>query len=111
MVYRTPIEFLGSSLDDLRGFPEMARRDAGYQLDRVQCGLEPDDWKPIKAVGPGVREIRIREAVGAFRILYLTKFAGAVYVLHCFRKTTRKTAKPDLDVAAERYGKLLKEAR
>ena len=76
------MEFLGSSLDDLRGFPCSARREAGYQLDRVQHGLEPDDWKPMTTVGSGVREIRIRDASGAFRVVFVAKFADAVYVLH-----------------------------
>ena len=64
---RKPLHFLGSSLDDLRAFPEEARRDAGFNLDFVQRGMEPLDWKPIQAVGPGVKEIRVRDAAGAFR--------------------------------------------
>jgi len=103
------IEFLGSSLDDLRAFPIAARREAGHQLDQVQHGQEPDDWKPMVAVGPGVKEIRIRDATGAFRILYVAKFADAVYVLHCFQKKTQKTSKGDVDLAAKRYRDLLKE--
>jgi phage-related protein len=87
-----PVEFRGSSLDDLRAFPVSARREAGHQLDRVQRGLEPDDWKPMTAVGQGVKEIRIRDATGAFRVLYVAKFADAVYVLHCFQKKTEKTS-------------------
>jgi phage-related protein len=81
-----PVEFRGSALQDLRSFPEGARREAGYQLDQVQHGREPDDWKPMNAVGRGVREIRIREAAGAFRVLYVVKFDDAIYVLHCFQK-------------------------
>jgi phage-related protein len=104
-----PIEFRGSSLDDLRAFPLTAKREAGYQLDRVQNGLEPDDWKPMNTVGQGVREIRIRDAAGAFRVIYVAKFADAVYVLHCFQKKTEKTSKTDLDLAAKRYRDLLKE--
>ncbi len=103
------VEFRGSSLDDLRTFPILARREAGHQLDQVQHGLEPDDWKPMPTIGPGVREIRIRDANGAFRILYVAKFAAAVYVLHCFQKKTQKTSKPDLTLAESRYRDLLKE--
>jgi phage-related protein len=66
-----PVEFRGSALDDLRDFPLGARREAGYQLDQVQLGREPDDWKPMNTVKPGVREIRIREASGAFRVIYV----------------------------------------
>lgn len=104
-----PIQFLGSSLDDLRAFPLDARREAGYQLDRVQQGFDPDDWKPMKAMGPGVKEIRIRDAAGAFRVIYVAKFAKAVYVLHCFQKKTQATSKTDVDVAAKRYRTLVQE--
>lgn len=103
-----PLEFLGSALDDLRAFPEKARRAAGYQLDRVQHGLEPDDWKPMPDIGQGVQEIRIRDGSGAFRVVYVAKLAGAVYVLHCFQKKTNKTAQSDLDLAAKRYRGLTK---
>ena len=109
MVDSKPVEFRGSALNDLRAFPQAARREAGYQLDRIQHGREPDDWKPMNAVGRGVREIRIRDAAGAFRVLYVAKFDDAVYVLHCFQKKTQKTNKADLDLAAQRYRDLLKE--
>ena len=104
-----PVEFQGNSLDDLRAFPIGARREAGHQLDQVQSGQEPDDWKPMNTVGQGVKEIRIRDAAGAFRVIYLAKFVDAVYVLHCFQKKTEKTSKADVDLAAKRYRDLLKE--
>ena len=104
-----PVEFRGSALDDLRAFPLAARREAGHQLDQVQNGQEPDDWKPMNTVGQGVKEIRIRDAAGAFRVIYVAKFADAVYVLHCFQKKTEKTSKTDLDLATKRYRDLLKE--
>ena len=109
MVNPKPVEFRGNSLDALRAFPLSARRDAGHQIDQVQCGHEPDDWKPMNTVGSGVKEIRIRDAAGAFRVIYLAKFADAVYVLHCFQKKTEKTSKADLDLASKRYRDLLKE--
>jgi phage-related protein len=98
-----PIAFLGTALDDLRAFPGEARQKAGYQLDRVQRGLDPDDWKPMTSVGAGVREIRIRDQAGAFRVMYVAALAGAVYVLHAFQKKTQQTAKRDLDLAAARF--------
>ena len=104
-----PVEFRGSSLDDLRAFPLAAKREAGHQLDQVQNGQEPDDCKPMGTVGRGVKEIRIRDAAGAFRVIYVAKFADAVYVLHCFQKKTEKTSKADLDLAKNRYQELLKE--
>jgi len=99
---RKPLAFIGSSLADLRKFPEEARRDAGFNLNFVQLGLEPSDWKPMKTVGPGVTELRVRDASGAFRVIYLATRPEAVYVLHCFQKKTRKTRKVDIDLAASR---------
>jgi phage-related protein len=104
-----PIEFVGDSLDALRRFPEVARRRAGYQLDRVQQGLEPNDWKPMSSIGAGVREIRIREERGAFRVVYVTKFGETVYVLHCFQKKTQKTSSTDIEIATRRYSEVQKE--
>ncbi|AZR30968.1 type II toxin-antitoxin system RelE/ParE family toxin [Xanthomonas vasicola] len=104
-----PVEFRAGALDDLRAFPASAQRKAGYQLDQVQNGREPDDWKPMPTVGQSVQEIRIRDAAGAFRIIYVAKFSDAVYVLHCFQKKTQKTSKADLDLAEKRYRDLVKE--
>ena len=104
-----PILFCGPTLRDLRAFHEAAKREAGYQLDRVQRGLAPSDWKPMTSVGPGASEIRIRDASGAFRVLYVAKFEDAVFVRHCFQKKTQATAKVDLDLAASRYRDFAKE--
>lgn len=103
------VEFRGSALDDLRDFPVTARRDAGQQLDQGQNGLEPDDWKPMPTIGKGVREIRIHDESGAFRLVYVAKFSDAVYVLHCFQKKSEKTSQPGLDLATKRYRDLAKE--
>ena len=85
-----PIVFLGDSLDVIRSFPESARRQAGYQLDKVQRGREPDDWKPMKTIGPGVNEIRIRDESGAFRVIYVAKLDDAIYVLCVARFPEKK---------------------
>ncbi len=103
------LKFHGSALGDLRAFPAAARRDAGYQLDKVQHGLMPSDWKPMPTIGIGVQEIRIRDESGAFRVIYVAKFADAVHVLHCFQKKTQKTSTADLDLAAKRYADLARE--
>jgi phage-related protein len=105
------IEFLGNALDNLRAFPVSAKREAGYQLDQVQHGLDPDSWKPMPAIGKGVREIRIRDVAGAFRVIYVAKFADAVYVLHCFQKKTQKTRKADIELAEKRFRDLVKELK
>ena len=109
MTNSKPIEFRGGALSDLRDFPALARREAGYQLDLVQHGGNPDDWKPVNTVGQGVNEIRIREESGAFRVIYVAKFANVVYVLHCFQKKTEQTSKVDIDLATKRYKDLVKE--
>lgn len=109
--YAKAVTFRGSALEDLRAFPDVARRDAGYQLDKVQHGLDPSDWKPMEDIGPGVREIRIRDVSGAFRVVYVAKFADAIYVLHCFQKKTQRTSKADIDLAASRYRALVRELR
>ena len=106
-----PLNFRGSALADLRAFPATVPQEVGYQLDKVQRGLEPKDWKPMATVGQGVREIRIRDANGAFRVVYVAKLAEAVYVLHCFQKKTQKTSKADLDLAEARYRALLSEVK
>lgn len=97
-----PIEWLGSSRADVRRLPDEARVEAGWQLELVQRGDDPDDWKPMKTVGAGVREIRIREASGAFRIIYLATLKDRVLVLHAFQKKTQATSKQDLDLATQR---------
>lgn len=104
-----PIEFRGTSLDDLRGFPQAAMREAGYQLDKVQNGLLPDDAKAMPGIGSGVMELRIWDEAGTFRVVYIAKLADAVYVLHCFQKKTQQTAKRDIELAQKRLKALMKE--
>ncbi len=101
-----PIHWIGSSLEDLRGFPEAARRDIGAKLTLVQGGESPTDWKPMKSVGAGVIEVRVHRP-GEYRVLYVAKFADAVYVLHAFGKKSQATPKSDLDLARRRYSQML----
>ena len=106
-----PLIWLGSSQVDLRAFPQDARRVAGFQLRRVQQGLEPNDWKPMPTVGSGVQEIRIHTGRD-HRVFYVAKFSQGIYVLHVFEKRAKKTPKPDLDLARERFRALVvKRAR
>lgn len=106
-----PVVFVGGALSELRAFSQGARRMMGFQLDKVQQGFEPSDWKPMVSIGQGVREIRIRDESGAFRAIYVARFEEAVYVLHCFQKKTEKTSRTDIDLAAKRYRELLKERK
>jgi len=105
-----PVVWLGDSLLRLREFPADAMHDTGYQLELVQDGLEPKDWKPMPSIGAGVSEIRV-QAGGAFRLIYVAKFSEAIYVLHAFQKKTRKTAKADVELARRRLRALLAERR
>ncbi len=93
------IRWVGSAYDDLLAFPDDPRRHAGFQLGKVQAGLDPDDWKPFDDIGAGTREIRIRDSRGIYRVMYVAKFEEAVYVLHCFQATS----KHDKDIAEARY--------
>ena len=97
-----PLNFIGSSLDELRNFPDDARRAAGFELYAIQCGLEPSDWKPMPSIGQGAREIRIH-VMGEWRIIYVAKFEDAVYVLHSFQKKSRKTSQHDIEIVRKRY--------
>jgi phage-related protein len=97
-----PIRFLGDSRRILQQFPDAARYQAGVELRAVQNGFDPGDWKPMRTVGSGVKEIRIREASGAFRIIYLATLPDCVLVLHAFQKKTQQTSNMDIELAAKR---------
>jgi phage-related protein len=82
----------------------LLEKEAGVQLHKLQQGFEPSDWKPMPAVGAGVREIRIHDEAGAFRVLYVVKAADTICVLHAFKKkASQKTLKRNIELAASRY--------
>jgi len=101
-----PVQFLGNSLKCLREFPSDARQDIGRQIDRVQRGKQPDDFKPMPSIGKGVEEIRVWDDAGTFRVIYTARLADAVYVLHAFQKKTQATSKRDIETAKARYDQL-----
>lgn len=101
-----PITFHGDSLDRLREFPQEARQQAGHELYEVQKGAEPTNWKPMPTVGVGVREIRIGDESGAYRVIYIANLPDAIHVLHAFQKKTQKTAQRDLALASARLKEL-----
>jgi phage-related protein len=105
------ILFLGDSVERIREFPHDACREAGYQLDNVQRGLQPDDFKPMPSIGKGVEEIRIKDEAGAFRVKYTARLLGSVYVLHAFQKKTQVTSKQDIELAQTRFKQLMKVAK
>jgi phage-related protein len=104
------LRFLGDSLKSLREFPADAGQDAGYQLDQVQRGKQPDDFKPMPSIGKGVEEIRARDEAGIYRVIYTARLADAVYVLHCFQKKTQATSRRDIDLARSRILELVRSA-
>jgi phage-related protein len=106
-----PVQFLGDSLQCLRAFPNDARQDAGYQLDKVQRGLQPDDFKPMPTIGKGVEEIRIRDESGIYRVIYTARIANAVFVLHAFQKKTQRTSQREIEIARARFNDMMKDRK
>ncbi|PTQ76845.1 phage-related protein [Nitrosospira multiformis] len=102
------LRFLGNSLQCLREFPEDVKHDVGYQLNKVQNGAQPDDFKPMSSIGKGVEEIRVRDETGIYRVVYTARLSDAVYVLHAFQKKTQATSRRDIDLAKSRYVELMR---
>lgn len=103
------VRFLGDSLKRLREFPEDVRQDAGYQLDKLQRGLQPDDFKSMPSIGKGVEEIRLWDDAGTFRVIYMARLKEVVVVLHAFQKKTQATSRQDIELAKRRWTQLIKE--
>jgi phage-related protein len=106
-----PIKFLGDSLKALRELPPDVRQDVGFQLDKVQNGRQPDDFKPMPSIGPGVGEIRVSNKSGAYRVIYLARLAEAVFVLRVFQKKTQATSLRDVALAKARFNQLMKDRK
>jgi len=91
MTARKPVEWIGSSLEDLRKFPPEVRRAMGQAIDDAQLGLESPVAKALKGFGGrGVLEIVDDFDGDAYRAVYTIRFAGVVYVLHAFQKKSKK---------------------
>jgi len=101
------LTFLGDSLKRLRDLPVDAKQDIGYQLDKIQHGKQPDDFKPMPSIGAGVEEIRIWDESGTYRVIYTARFESAIYVLHLFQKKSQATPQRDIRLAKQRYQELL----
>jgi phage-related protein len=101
------IAFAGSSLNDIKNFPDIVKKRIGYQLHRVQVGENPNDWKPMKGIGKGVKEIRIK-VENQYRVIYIDVLAYKIYVLHAFIKKSQKTSKRDLEIARHRLKEIQK---
>jgi len=105
------LTFVGNSLRCLREFPKDVMHDAGYQLEKLQRGDMPDDFKPMPSIGVGVEEVRIRDQSGIYRAIYTARFQSEVLVLHAFQKKTQATAKNDIELARNRYREIVKESK
>jgi phage-related protein len=101
---------MGSSRRDVKRFTDVARSQAGRELLRVQRGESPTDFKPMSDIGSGVYEIRVHTQT-EHRVIYIAKYAEAVYVLHAFKKRARKTAHRDLEIARRRRAEVERSRR
>lgn len=103
------LRFLGDSLVQLRKFNDDVKQDIGYQLEKVQRGERPDDYKPMAAIGKGIEELRVWDQSGTYRVIYIAKLPDAVYVLHVFKKKTQATTKRDIELARNRFDALMRD--
>jgi phage-related protein len=106
---RKPVVWLGTSLDDVRAQRKAIKEELGHQLDRVQLGLPPNNFKPMPEVGAGTIEIRVKDENGIARLMYVAKFGGKIHVLHVFTKKTQKTPKSEINLAETRYKEAKKD--
>lgn len=100
------IDFIGSSREDLREFPDEVKQDIGYALYEAQRGEKPAVAKPLKGFsGAGVLEIVENFSSGTYRAVYTVRFQKVIYVLHCFQKKSKhgiKTPQQDIDLIKQR---------
>jgi len=103
MINSKRVQWLDKTLDEILEFPAPIRRQAGFQLAKVESGESPDDWKSLSGIGSGIIEIRLRGTEGIFRVVFVAKFPEAIYVLHCFQKKTQALSKHDVQIISRRY--------
>jgi len=96
------ITWMGTSRKDITKFPDSAKKVAGTELMRLQSGMQPTNSRPMKSIGRGVFEIKIRVSAGAYRVMYVTRTRDSIVVLHCFEKKSQRTSKADIDIATRR---------
>jgi len=108
---QTLVAWEGDSLNVLRSFPRSVREDLGNDLRRLQDGEKPINSRPMKSIGKRVYELKQQDGRGWYRLIYLSKVGDTIYILHCFRKQSRKTSQKDLSVAKERLKNVLARLR
>jgi phage-related protein len=108
---RKSIVFLGNSEKTMRSFSLDVQKDFALNFHMLERGLEPLDWKPMKSIGLGVREIRVKDRDGIYRAIYVLKVKDKIHILHVFQKKSQKTAKHDLDLAKARMKLIIMEGK
>lgn len=111
MMDEKALNWRGTSLNDVKAFPLDAKKQAGFELNKVQYGQNPTNFKSVNRWGAGVIEIKIKGEDGEYRVIYVAKFAEAVYVLHAFNKKTQQTSPRDINTIIERYKAVIEERR
>jgi phage-related protein len=100
-----PLRWVASSKRDFREFPAQVQDDLGFQLYLAQTGQHPSSAKPLKGLGSGTVELVDDFDGDAYRAVYTVRFGDVVYVLHAFKKKSKrgvKTPQPDIDLVKRR---------
>ena len=100
-----PLRWVGFSSKDLKGFPKQVRAAFGFGLHLAQTGQHPPNAKPLKGFGSGVVELLEDFDGDTYRAAYVVRFEQAVYVLHVFKKKSKRgsaTPQPDIELIKRR---------
>jgi phage-related protein len=97
------IHWEGDSLNVISGFPDGAKQNLGHQLRLLQQGERPTNYRPVTSIGSGVFELRDEDERAWYRVIYLSRIAGVIHVLHCLEKKSREIPKNDMQLAQRRF--------
>ncbi|HEX5425232.1 MAG TPA: type II toxin-antitoxin system RelE/ParE family toxin [Candidatus Acidoferrales bacterium] len=92
----------GDSREALQSFPAGVRQNLGFQLWQLQQGERPSDYRPLPSIGTGVFELRDQDERSWYRVIYLARVEGVIYILHCFEKKSRQMPRRDFEKARQR---------
>lgn len=109
-----PIDWVGSSRDDLRSFPDKVQQALGFDLYQVQLGDMPASAKPLKGNLSGVYELKESHEGNAYRAVYVAKLKDTIYVLHCFQKKSKSgiaTPQKDIDLIEQRLKLAIEDSK
>ena len=104
------IHILKRCQKEILNLPVEIREDLADALARLDEGhkLSLPLSRPMPSIGKGVHELRFKDRSGVFRVIYFLKGAGAIYILHAFKKKTQKTPKEDIEMAKKRPKEVIK---